>query len=226
MPDFIPPREADRVNWIKQFAVKIAAAATSIGLTSSQASAFQTLADNLDAAYLLTLNGDTRTPANLIAKHQAMDIAVTSARQLVRIVQAFPGTTDEMRRTLLITVPTQRQPIPAPAISPTTEILSVDGHRVTAKIHAPGTTRRGLPEAVDGIAVFSFVGDECPTDPGKFKFESNTTKTTVVIQFPDSVLPGATVWITAMYFNERKMSGLAGTPVSTKINFGGMQETA
>src|SRR5439155_14001590 len=109
-------------------------------------------------------------------------------------------------------------PIPAPASSPQIMIKSTIGNTIRIKLIDPANpTRRGKPPGVDGVSIFSFVGEEAPTDAAGWKFEGNTTRTTFDVTFPNTVAPGAKVWPTAFWFNPRALSGPACTPVGANI---------
>ena len=71
-----------------------------------------------------------------------------------------------------------------------------------------------------GATVLSYVGAEPPDALGSWKFEGNTGRTTGEVVFPDTVAPGAKVWLTAFWFNARKQSGPACAPVGTNVQFG------
>ena len=65
-----------------------------------------------------------------------------------------------------------------------------------------------------------------PSDPTQYEYEGSTSRTTVDILFPESVVPGTQVWLTAFWFNGRKQSGPAATPVSTNVQGGGVSLAA
>jgi hypothetical protein len=105
---------------------------------------------------------------------------------------------------------------------PSVDIKSVTGNTVRLRIHDPSNpTRRGKPDGVDGISVFSFVGAEPPTGVAGWHFEGNTTRTVIDVAFDGSVAPGSKVWFTSFYFNARAQSGPACAPVSTNLQGGG-----
>lgn len=210
--------------WSLNFSTKINLDPPALGLTSVQSAAYQTLHELFGAKLKLVAPG-VRNQVAVAEKNEVRDDLKDRARALARIIDGA-NVSNPTKIDLGMTVRSMPTRIPVPAFSPTVEITSVVGHTVSVRIHGPNPTRRGLSDGCDGIAVFSFAGEICPTDPSKFSFEANTTKMQFDIQFPESVVPGTTVWITAMFFNERKQSGVAANPISTKINFGGMQQTA
>ena len=223
MPDFIPARDSDLVTWSTNFDTRITAAPTTFGLTAAQATAYDALHDAFVAAYNAAANDGSNSTSAIITKNDARVSLVANARLLAAIVQAHPGTTNTMRSDLGLTVrdaaPT---PVPPPADAPSIVVVSTSGNTVRVRIIDPANpTRRGKPAGVDGIALFSFVGAAAPTDEAAWKFEGNTTQTAVNVIFPNTTAPGAKVWFTAFYFNQRKQSGPPATPVSTNIAGGG-----
>ena len=141
------------------------------------------------------------------------------ARMQQAIGQRFPGTTNTQRSDLGLTVRNpEPTPIPPPASAPNIDVLSVDENTVRIRLHDPANpTRRGKPAGVDGAAIFSFVGDDAPTAEATWRFEGNTTRTAINVTFPNTGAPGSKVWFTAFWFNERKQSGPAATPVGTNL---------
>lgn len=201
----------------------MSASPTTYGLTAEQATAYTTAQGAFLQAYQLANNPATRSPSNIETKDDAKAALIAETRKLVNIVQAYPGTTDTMRVDLGITVrdydPT---PVPVPGTSPTIDILSVDAWTVKLRLHNGDSTSRAKPAGVKGASLFSYVGGTPPVSVDDWKFEGSVTTTLTQVVFPDTVTPGTVVWITAFWFNPTAQSGPAATPVSTRINYGGM----
>ena len=70
------------------------------------------------------------------------------------------------------------------------------------------------------MAICSYVGPTAPTDPLAYRWEGNTNESQFDIPFPDTVAPGAVVWVTSMWLNNRQETGPACTPVSATIQYG------
>jgi hypothetical protein len=215
--NFLPAREADLVTWANNFVAQLTILGTAVGTTAGQLTTFTGLKDAFLSAYAIANSDATRTPASIFGKDAAKKAMTDNARLLSGIIQKFPGTTDVQRSELGLTVPAVRSPRPAPAMAPTVDILSVDGSTVRVRMHDPeNPTRRGKPDGVAGMTVFSFVGATAPTTEEDWTFQGNTTRTVVEINFPTGV-PGAKVWFTAFYRNERDQRGPAADPVGTNI---------
>ena len=225
--NFIPSREASLVAWSNNLSSLISATPTAFGLTAAQATAYATLNTAFDTAYNTIKNNTTRSPANIIAKNQAKKNLIASARQLAGVIQKYPAITNAQRSALGLTVPNMPSPIPPPGTAPALEIGVVSGFAVNVKLHDSASgSKRGKPAGVSGASIFSYVGAVPPADISAWKFEGNTSKTAVQVQFPNTTAAGATVWLTAFWFNPRKQSGPACAPVSTNVQGGSVSLAA
>ncbi len=110
---------------------------------------------------------------------------------------------------------------PAPTFAPVLSVVKVDGSVVTLRISDPADPAgKRLPQHTAGIAIFSHVGDNPPACANDFRFEATTGRTTVSLQVPPTVAPGAAVYYTAFYFNPRKQNGPASTPIRATVGAG------
>ncbi len=219
---YLPSRESEFDVWARNLATKVAATPTAFGLNAAQATALTALNTAWHAAYLVTTDNDTRTPAAIAAKNTAKAELIDGPggiRELVKIIQAYPPLTNEQRVSLGITVPDlEPTPVPPPADPPVLAILSTLGR--TTKLALRDITdseKRGKPVGVSGATVLMFVGEEAPIDPLAWTFLTNTTKTVIDIEFQPAIPAGAKVWLTAFWKNRREEAGPAAVPVSTFI---------
>lgn len=215
---FLPSREADLVTWSLNFKTKITAAPTTYGLTAAQATTYGGLHDAFVTAYNAATNDGSNSTANIVTKNLAKKALIANARLLAAIVQKSPGTTNTMRADLGLTVKSGPSPRPVPPSAPDIDVLSVAGNTVRVRMHDPANpTRRGKPFGVDGISVFTAVGAAAPTTEAGWTFQGSTSKTVIDVTFPSDTAAGAKVWFTAYYFNQKKQSGPAASPVSTNL---------
>lgn len=211
-------KDADIVAGSANFAGLIASGFASYGLTTGQATAFGTLNTALQAAHTAAVNPSTRTPVTIEARRVAIGNMRASAILLAKIVYATSTVTDAQLVALGLLPRSSRAPIPAPATAPVIDIVSVTGNTVKLRLHAAGdSTKRGKPAGVNGASVFSFVGATPPDQESEWTFEGIAPKTIVDITFPAGTAPGAKVWFTAFWFNNRKQNGPAAAPVVTNI---------
>jgi hypothetical protein len=225
---FPPSREAQLVTWSLNFKTKITATPTAFGLTAAQATAYGAKHDAFVTAYNVAQADATRSPMNVATKNDAKAALVANIRLLGGIVQRFPATTNPVRLDLgLPQRDFEPTPVPAPANAPRVVVKSVSGRTLRLRlIDIENPTKRGKPAGVIGASVFSHVGESAPADLASWKFEGNTGRTTIDVAFPSDVANGATVWITAFWFNPSKASGPACDPVSANLPGGSVSMAA
>lgn len=216
--DFLPHRDSLLLAWSAAFSAGITASPISVGLTAAQATAYATLHTAFSTALGAVTDPSTRTRGNVSAKNVARTSLKAQARDLARVVNAFPSITNEQRINLGLT-PRKSTigPINPPTESPVMEVVSANGRTLKLKLHAVGSDRRGKPVGVAGASVFSSLGATPPADIAAWKFEGSTTRTTFDLAFEASVPAGSQVWLTAFWFNPRSMSGPACTPISAYV---------
>jgi hypothetical protein len=217
--------DGDLLRFAQNFSTLFAIDPTQYGGTPAMSASLATKVDDFQAK-LAACDPGVRNKVATLQKSNSRDSLVSALRLLFNLVNAQANVTDSMKAELGMTVRSRPTRIPPPAFSPVIDIESVDGWTVYAKIHGPDDAGRGLPAGCDGISIFSFTGgDEAPTDPSRYKFEANTTKTKVAIAFPETLAPGTKVWLTAFYYNERKESGNACSPVSATIQYASIRHS-
>lgn len=220
---YLPRTDSGILAWSSTFAAYISANEVQVGLTIEQAAAYDTAQTAYATAYAAVQDDVTRSPTNIVIKNERREALVTLTQQMVNIIQAYPGTTDDMRSAMGITIrDNTTTPKPVPATAPVIIIKEVDAWTVSLRLQDVNSTSRAKPKDVSGAAVFTYVGPTPPVDVADWKFEGNVTRTSTQVVFPSALEPGTTVWMTAMWFNPTAESGPAATPVSTKINWGGM----
>jgi hypothetical protein len=216
--NFYYGKDADVVAGSASFAASISAAPTTYGLVAAQATAFGLLNTALQSAYTAAISPPTRGPVSIQAKNQAIHNMRVSAVNLAKIVYSTPTVTDTQLVALGLLPRPSRAPVPPPATAPVIDVVATSGNTVKLRLHAAGDpTRRGKPAGVDGASVFSFVGATPPDTEAEWTFEGVAGKTLLDVTFPAGTAPGARVWFTAFWFNSRKQSGPAASPVGTNI---------
>jgi hypothetical protein len=222
---YLPTREADLVGFADNFAAKIAVLPETFGLNSAQATAFDALAQSFRDAYAALEDPTKQSPPFTAAKNMAKSALIHGENgiyQLVALVQAHPGITEQQLTDLRLTVRSdQRTPVPPPEDAPEMDVVRVIGRTVRIRLHNENTIgHRRKPAGVKGAAILSYVGPDAPDDITAWHFEGNTTKTVIDIPFPPTLEPGAKVWLTAYWFNPRMQSGPACQPQSTHLGAG------
>ena len=217
--DYIPSTDAALLAFSAQFSAKVTAGPVPLGVTAAIATQLATYQSAYATALAAATNPATRGQSTVFAKNEARVQLVSYIRHVAGQIQGTMSVTAQQKQDLGLTVrDVEPTPIPPPANAPGIMIKSTFGTTVRIKlIDTTNPTRRGKPPGVDGASVFSYVGDEAPADPSVWKFEGSTTRTTVDIDFPNTIAPGSKVWLTAFWFNPRALSGPGCPPVSTNL---------
>ncbi len=226
--NFLPGSDADLRDWGASFVSQVEAAPTpqTFGLDDTEASAFVDAFAAYNAAYIKAHDEATRGPLATREKNTARDSFRTTARTTVAIVQAFPGTTDDMRQALQITIAdSTRTPVPPPDQAPRLQVTSVNGHVVTLKV-LDENDRKRKPANVTTFNLFRYVGEAPPADIGQWQFVSGNSKLDVEVQLPLTLPVGSKVWLTAQWLNRKAETGPAADPILTRVNYGGLSQAA
>jgi hypothetical protein len=224
--NFYRKKNSELLTASADFHTAIAADFASLGLTSAQATAYGVVNTAFATAYGVATDPATRTSAAIEARNQARENLVTMAKQLSDNIINNPAVSNATLMELGLDPRRERTPIPPPTTSPDIDIVSVVGRTVKIRLHSAGSSRRGKPDGVNGVAIFSHAGATAPASINDWTFEGNSGKTIVDVVFPDTVAPGSLVWFTAFWFNNRKQSGPACDPVSINIAGGGVSMAA
>jgi hypothetical protein len=223
---FLPNKDAALLAWSLNFSTRITATPTAYGLVAGDATSYATL-HTAYATALAACDPDERNKIVIATKNTARTALKVSARLLAKRVEGTATVTDAQKLELGLNVRAMPSPIPPPANAPGIGIVGVAGNVVKVRLFDPAdAATRGKPAGVYGASLFSFVGTAAPTDIGQWKFEGNTGRTRRVVEFDNTVAAGARVWLTAFWFNGRKQSGPAATPVSTNVQGGGVSLAA
>ncbi len=218
--NFYRKKDSELVAGSADFSAMITAAPTDYGLVAAQAPAYASLNTADAAAYAAAVEPSTRGRVTVEAKNQARKNLVAMARQYADYIIANATVTNAQLIALGLDPRTERTPGPVPGWPPRIEVLSVNGRNVDIRLWDSQVARRGKPPGVFGAAIFSYVGATAPANIADWKFESNVGRTRMTVVFDNSIPAGATVWLTAFWFNAAKASGPACTPVS--VTFGGV----
>ncbi len=216
--NFYSGTEAELKQGAANCATLVVAGATTYGVPTATATAYQTLSTNYSSAYVTATTPATRTKLTIEAKNVLRKQLIKSSVALSKIISSNPSVTNEQLMALGFNPRRARTPVPPPVDQPTIKVLAVNGWTVTVSL-APQTPEnvRGKPKGTQGISVFSHIGTAAPTDISDWVFEGNTGRTVMDISFSDTLAAGTQVWITAFYYNGRKQTGPSAVPVSTHI---------
>ena len=227
----IPTKDSALVDWSTNANTRLTAAPATYGTTAAVATQYDTLHDAFVAAYnnlVAARAAGTRSESLTALKDGAKFALLNFARPLYKQIQSNTSVTAAAKIELGVVVPdVEPTPSPVPGFAPGLSVVSVNGRLVRIRLFDPANpTRRRIPGGVNGAIVMSHIGPTAPTDPGAYKMEGPTARTTIDVLFPESAVPGTLVWLTAVWFNERKQMGPACAAVGTNINYGGSMPMA
>lgn len=223
---FPPPREADLLAWALNADLIFKDEAAAYGVSVEQQAAFALLVTAFQALYNECNQPGTRTPTKIEQKKIAKKALVTEARKLIAIVQAFPGTTDDMRRDLDVTIRDyEPTPVPVPTSAPVVNVTSVEGRLFNLSLREAGSDNKSKPDGVGAAWLYTYVGEEMPAFE-QMDFRGSATKADTQIVVPADVAVGSKVWISACWVNSNQKPGPVSLPIFSWTNHGAMQNNA
>ncbi len=215
--NYLPTRIADLIEWAVSFHRNATLLQGEIGLSEQAVTDLSTTLDRAKASVDAASDPLTRTRISVERQREDLDTLKRSLRSLVKQVQAHPQTTDDQRRQLDITVPDRtRSDRPAPGEEPVVTITKVQRHMVAIKIRREDG-RAGKPAGISGMNVYYAVSETMPSHIGGWTHAGQATRMSHVIAMPESIAPGATIWITANYYNGRGETGPLADAISTNL---------
>jgi hypothetical protein len=227
MADYVPSSDAGKLTFGQNMVALVTTTPTAWGLTTGIATQLGTYVSDYASALSAATEPATKSRVNTYAKNLARDAMVSYIRQtVVPAIQGSAVVTDEMKYQLGITVrganpPT---PIPAPTDIPVAKIISVNGWTVDVQVTTAETTRRGLPDGVAGINIYTYEGATAPSDPALWTYEGESSRSRFKVALNPELAKGTQVFLTFSYKSPRFQTGpaCAGVPV---IVGGGVPET-
>ena len=226
----IPTKDTLLVDWGANFLAKVTPTPANYQLTAAQVTALQGLYNTYLAGYQAVAQARqnrSRSHPLTVAKDTARLNFLQSAREHYGQIQDSLTISAQLKSDAGIVVrKTSPTPVPPPADAPEIDILSVSGRTVRLRLHTSDSTKRARPAGTIGASVLSFVGESAPADVSAWKWEGNTSLTRTNISFPPSVPSGATVWFTAVWFNNRKQTSPMAQPKSANLPGGSVSMAA
>lgn len=217
----IPKKDADCIAWGANFLAKVTPTPGNYSMTAAQCTALQALYDSYQGAYQVVAEAreaGARSKELTSTKDLAKAAFLQPARNYYADIQASVTIAPPLKETAGVVVKkTSPTPPPIPADAPEIDIIATTGRTASLRLHQADSTKRAKPTAVIGAAVFSYVGTSAPAEISAWQWQGNTGKTRTNVTFPASVPAGATVWFTAVWFNNRKETGPMAQPKSTNL---------
>ena len=224
--NFLPTADGPLLQWTQNFSTLLTANFAAYGLAQTVAttysSKFNTYKTTLTAA-----KGDmTRGKSTVYAKNQAKKDLIAYTRLTAGQINRTMTVTDQQRTDLGLIVRKKPSIIPAPTTRPTVALLSAIMRTVTVSIFDQSTaTKRSKAPNTIGAKVYTFIGDNYPSDPSLWAYNGDATRTSkYAIVFPDNVPNGAQVWVCAAWYTRKGDTGPISVPISTNVQGGGASQ--
>jgi hypothetical protein len=219
---FLPNADQALLYWSKNFSAQINADYGAYGLSLADATQYAALHASFAAA-LAASAPQIRSVVSTAAKNEARALLRMRASQLSSIIKGQSNVTDVQRIALGLNVRAKPTKSPRPEAAPGLSVESVRGWTVRIRLYDVATSgTRARPARTSGAALFSFIGDEPPTNASQWRFEQNTGSTLLEVTFPATIAPGTGVWLSAAWFDGRKRSGPMSEPIRTNLQGGGV----
>jgi hypothetical protein len=226
----LPTSDSRLLQWSLNFKTLIGATPAAFGLTPALAASYAALHDAYTTA-LAASDPTNRSRSTTATKNEARTTLRTNARLLMNMIAGTAGVTESQKVELGFALRGAASAIPAPTAPPSLQILLVTAWTVKLKLRdSQSSANRGKPPGVSGASLFVWFGGNAeqdpPTDLSDWKFQGNTGRTLIDINFPSTLPPGSKVWIAAFWFNGRKQGGPLTTPVGVHLQGGSVSVAA
>ena len=177
---FLPNADSMLLSWSSNFSTLINAAPGDYNLSAAQAANYASLHAAFATA-MLAVEPSVRSKTTVAVKNEARAALRIGAKQLSLIIHGQPTVSDAQKLELGLNV----QATHALRIANDRAVHRCDsGERADAKIQL-----RNKPSGVNGASLFSYIGQTPPAELSDWKFEGNTGKTVVDVQFPSDLAP-------------------------------------
>ncbi|RRJ94628.1 hypothetical protein Ga0100231_010030 [Opitutaceae bacterium TAV4] len=206
--DYIPRKDEDFHAWQANFALKLGAMTTRLGIPEAKTNTLESLQGQWIDALQLASQPSTRTPLTIEQKTHARDTYESFLRLLVRQhIANNEQTTDDDRVTLGLPIPkTTRTPAPVPTSIPGVKLSLEAPGIVIVAFFDMGNIHRAKPDLVHGAEIASVIRETEPTTGDDFNRSSFDTRSPFTFTF-DISERGKTLWLRLRWENTRGEKG-------------------
>ncbi|MDB5322122.1 MAG: hypothetical protein JWN40_3753 [Phycisphaerales bacterium] len=211
----VPPQGDQPLNvWLENFAAKLTATPTAFGATAADATLISAAATDFAARMVLIDNPATRNKITVANKNVAKKSATAKARQVLKVISAFPALTPGQREDLRMNPKdSTKTPIPAPSFKPAVSIAADGSIRLWDPLFPE---RRSRPSGVNGAAISMKIDGPAPISPADGHLAALLTRSRGQLPLPAGS-NGKVLWVIAQWYNERGELGPASDPVGVTI---------
>jgi hypothetical protein len=207
MADFFPKREADLLEWLKNFSAVLAAKASAWNIPANVA---QDLAAKL-AAYETTYEaakGENGTKALILEKNEKRDVLKADVRNIKnKYIDYNDAVTDPDRERLGLPIRDRNpSPKPRPVSRPLLEVLPTNNRQHTATAINQTTGKKTKPADAHGVRYGWEIRDDAPANADDLRRSVFRMKTTEVFDYEERDR-GKKVFYAACYENAKGEAG-------------------
>lgn len=224
--NFLPTRQEELAAWTAKYYAAMEANTAACNMTPELLTAYEAAQTAYADALAVATTPATRTPTAIEVKDGLKAELIALTRRYVKICQASPLMTNPIRVDLQIPVrDTEPTPIGPPSEMPKLSIEKIEGWLLSLEVLNQENQKR-KPEGVSAANLFTWVGENPPTQLKEWTYERTTTRSNPQVVFPETVAPGTPVWVTALWLNPTGVPGPACAPLKTHIGYEGMNNIA
>ncbi|GHV55813.1 hypothetical protein AGMMS49579_19490 [Spirochaetia bacterium] len=207
MADFFPRRDADLVDWLKNFSKVVEENATAWTILTATATELKTKVTAYEATFEAA-TGENATKALVLQKNEDRDALKTYVRDLKnKHIDYNDAVTDPDRERLRLPIRDKTpSPKPRPTSRPELEVIPTNNRQHTATAINQGTGKKNKPDDAYGVKYLSEIRDTPPPDAADLRNAIFTRKTTQVYDYTEADR-GKKVFYAACYENSKGEQG-------------------
>jgi hypothetical protein len=207
MSDFFPKREADLLEWLKNFSAALASKASAWGIPAQTASGLTAAVNAYETTYEAA-KGENGTKALILEKNEKRNALKTEVRNIKnKHIDYNDAVTDPDRERLGLPIRDKNPtPKPRPASRPLLEVVPTNNRQHTATAINQATGKKTKPEDTHGVRYAREIRDAAPANAGDLRHTVFRVKTTEVFDYEEGDR-GKRVFYAACYENAKGEAG-------------------
>jgi hypothetical protein len=211
-----PRKEAELIPWSLNFVTVLTANSAACGVSAGACTQLATNRTSFVNDWNVCQVPATKTKPAVAQKNASKRVLQQNISALAAVATNQPDMTNSLREELgLRPKDDTLTPIPAPVEVPVAKIISVNGWMTEVQITTADSDRRGLPDDVAGVNIYSFVGQTAPSDPSLWVYEGESSRGRFKIEAPAELAAGTKIFYAFCFKSPRFQTGpaCAGVPV-------------
>jgi hypothetical protein len=207
MADFFPKRDANLLEWLKNFSSVLSEHSEAWGIPVSAASGLATKVAAYEAAYEAAI-GENGTKALILEKNEKRDTLKADVRNMKnKHIDYNDAITDPDRERLGLSIRDRKPtPKPRPASRPVLEVLPTNNRQHTGTAINQATRKKTKPEDAYGVRYVWEIRDTPPANADDLRHSTFRRKVSEVFNFSEEDR-GKKVFYAACYENAKGEGG-------------------